>query len=204
MFWELRAQSLSPYPPLAPLLCPEFQGWVLPRFSSTVGGGAGRRRAGPGRQGGKKTAGGAGREPVALTTQGWTRLLEHIKGDSSIELGLTDKTKMQSQPLLLFTCWVTGDTSWQQDGRVGDFGSAKGGGVLRSCVGSHCLERTLRPREGRKVPKATQQAGGSRLRQEEDFLGQLGSPMPPHPFLPPTTEKEYVFRPDAKECEAEI
>lgn len=36
------------------------------------------------------------------------------------------------------------------------------------------------------------------------FLGQLGSPMPPYPFFPPTTERENVFRPEAKECETEI
>lgn len=45
---------------------------------------------------------------------------------SCIELGLTDRTTIQSQPLRLFACLVTGGNSWQQDGSVGDSGSAKG------------------------------------------------------------------------------
>ena len=85
---------------------------------------------------------------------------EYIKGDSCIEPGLTDKTKILSPILPLFAGLVTGGTSWQQDsGGLWLYQeNVRWGRILSSSMGSHCQKRMLWPREGRKVPRATQQA----------------------------------------------
>lgn len=62
----------------------------------------GRGRPGPEWQEGKKTAW-VCHGTCGLDSQDGN-LLEYIKGDSYIELDLTDKTKMQSQLLPLFAC----------------------------------------------------------------------------------------------------
>lgn len=54
-----------------------------------------------------------------LDSPGDVLLLEHIKCNSCVKLGLMDQTEMQAQLLPLFAYLkVTGDTSWQQEGRL--------------------------------------------------------------------------------------
>lgn len=79
----------------------------------------------------------------------------YIKGDSDTKLGLMDKTKMQSQCLLPFTySKVTHPGS-----RMGKLKRSGEGGVLDLAEALHSMEGMLKPREGRKVPKVTQQVG---------------------------------------------
>lgn len=108
---QLRAWSLSPCPPLPPLPC-----WALTPSSSTSGSLQPHLReqldgggAGPERQEGKKSVW-AWHGPCGLDGPGDGHLLEYIKGDGRVKLGLTDKTKMQAQLLLPLACLKSQET----------------------------------------------------------------------------------------------
>ena len=97
---------------------------------------------------------------------------------------------------------VTGGTSWRQEGRVGDFDSAK-----RTSDEEGSLEDTEAQRGQEGVHGHTASWGmkaKAGMRHLSILLGQLRSPMPPYPFLTPHHRKEKCFRPKAKECGTEI